>query len=200
MLALHAGVDWDWEMPALFVWLFGAGGVVLASRAGRGWASSAATPRIVAALAVLVLAITPALFALLAGPAGPRRATAFARARLPDGDRRGADRHRALRHAAGAVAGPRLLRRAARRSTRSRGAAMDAARARDPDNWQFAYGQAIVYGVVGPRPAARTRAEALRLNPLDPLARALRRDLAAAKTAARRREVARRAADSVRSD
>ena len=32
MLALHAGVDWDWEMPVLFVWLFGAGGVVLASR------------------------------------------------------------------------------------------------------------------------------------------------------------------------
>ena len=35
-------IDWDWEMPALFVWLFGAGGVVLAARAGRGSASSAA--------------------------------------------------------------------------------------------------------------------------------------------------------------
>ena len=34
MLCLHAGVDWDWEMPALFVWLFGAGGVALAARAG----------------------------------------------------------------------------------------------------------------------------------------------------------------------
>src|SRR3954451_13519608 len=33
MLCLHAGVDWDWEMPALFVWFFGAGGVVLAARA-----------------------------------------------------------------------------------------------------------------------------------------------------------------------
>ena len=70
--------------------------------------------------------------------------------------------------------------------------AMDAARSRDPDNWQLAYGQAIVYGVSGldPRPFA---AEALRLNPLDPRARALVRDLAAAKTAARRREVTRRA-------
>ena len=36
MLALHAGVDWDWEMPVLFVWLFGAGGVVLASRRRHG--------------------------------------------------------------------------------------------------------------------------------------------------------------------
>ena len=37
--------------------------------------------------------------------------------------------------------------------------AMDAARSRDPNNWQFAYGQAIVYGVSGldPRPYARRR-------------------------------------------
>ena len=31
-LLIHAGVDWDWEMPALFVWFFGAAGVVLAAR------------------------------------------------------------------------------------------------------------------------------------------------------------------------
>jgi hypothetical protein len=69
---------------------------------------------------------------------------------------------------------------------------MDAARARDPNNWQLAYGQAIVYGVSGldARPFA---AEALRLNPLDERARALVRDLRRAETAARRREVTRRA-------
>ena len=70
---------------------------------------------------------------------------------------------------------------------------MDAARSRDPDNWQLAYGQAIVYGVSGldPRPFA---AEALRLNPLD-RARPARwcATCAAAETAARRREVTRRA-------
>ena len=71
--------------------------------------------------------------------------------------------------------------------------AMDAARSRDPDNWQYAYGQAIVYGVSGRRSAAVRREAALRLNPLDPLARALVRDLRAAKTEARRREVTRRA-------
>ena len=71
--------------------------------------------------------------------------------------------------------------------------AMDAARRRDPGNWQLAYGQAIVYGVSGldPRPHA---AEALRLNPLEPDAQALVRDLARAKTAARRRMVTVRAA------
>ena len=73
MLALHAGVDWDWEMPALFVWFFGAGGVVLASRTAR-LGELGRTPRIVAALAVLVLAITPALIVVVAGPARRRAA------------------------------------------------------------------------------------------------------------------------------
>ena len=43
-LLLHAMVDWDWEMPALFVWFFGAAGAIIAAppeaaasgRAGRG--------------------------------------------------------------------------------------------------------------------------------------------------------------------
>jgi hypothetical protein len=68
---------------------------------------------------------------------------------------------------------------------------MHAARARDPDNWRYAYGQAIVDGVSGrdPLPAAR---EALRLNPLEPLAVTLARDLAKSSPA-RRREITRRA-------
>jgi Flp pilus assembly protein TadD len=70
--------------------------------------------------------------------------------------------------------------------------AMDAAHARDPRNWRYVYGQAIIAGVAGrdPRPAARA---ALRLDPLEPLARTLAHDLARARTAARRRQVARRA-------
>src|SRR2546423_1243968 len=63
-LLVHAGVDWDWEMPALFVWFFGAGGVVLA----RGWDAPAPAaalapgriPRVVAGLACLLVALTPA--------------------------------------------------------------------------------------------------------------------------------------------
>jgi hypothetical protein len=70
---------------------------------------------------------------------------------------------------------------------------MDAAHARDPRNWRYLYGQAIVEGVAGrdPRPVA---AAALRRNPLEPLARGLVRRLARAGSAARRREVARQAA------
>ena len=32
--AVHAGVDWDWEMPAVTLWLFAAGGAALARSEG----------------------------------------------------------------------------------------------------------------------------------------------------------------------
>jgi hypothetical protein len=191
MLALHAGVDWDWEMPALFVWLFGAGGVALAARDGAGRLGALGrTPRIVAALAVMVLAITPVLFGLSQLPYN-RAVAAFAvrdcRTAIPAAldaiDRFGVrPQPWQILGYCDARAGEYALARRA----------MDAARARDPNNWQLAYGQAIVYGVSGldARPYA---AAALRLNPLDPMAQSLVRDLARAKTAARRREVTRRA-------
>ena len=127
---------------------------------------------------------------VLAGAAGPRAQRVRA-PRLRRRDRRGADRHRALRHAAGAVDGARLLRRpagqfelarramdAARRATRTTGSTPTARRS----------STACPAAIRGP-----TREAALRLNPLDPLARSLVRDLRAAKTEARRREVTRRA-------
>ena len=40
--SLHAMVDWDWEMPALFIWFFGAAGAV-ARRAGGGAPSTRAS-------------------------------------------------------------------------------------------------------------------------------------------------------------
>jgi O-antigen ligase len=202
-LAIHAGIDWDWEMPVLFVWFFGAGGVVLAARTRHGALQGPVgfpdgsrlgelgrTPRIVAALAVLVLALTPALFAFSQPPldkaiqAFQRRdcrtaidAALTATERFPVRP----EPWQILGYCDARVGQYDLARRA-----------MDAARARDPNNWQLAYGQAIVYGVSGldARPFA---AEALRLNPLDERARALVRDLRRAETAARRREVTRRA-------
>jgi O-antigen ligase len=60
--AVHAGVDWDWEMPATTAWVFGVGGVALARRRraepGPPWGDRA---RIPLALALLVTAATPAL-------------------------------------------------------------------------------------------------------------------------------------------
>jgi hypothetical protein len=213
MLALHAAIDWDWEMPALFVWLFGAGGVALAAREVRRVAASESRlvaaseanrvaasdaepgelgrmPRVAASLAVLLLAGTPALFAYSQPPLN-QAVNAFARrdcataidAALTATERFGTrpEPWQILGYCDARLGQFELARRA-----------MDAARSRDPNNWQLAYGQAIVYGVSGldARPYA---AEALRMNPLDENARALVRDLKAAKTEARRREVTVRA-------
>lgn len=199
MLALHAAIDWDWELPALFVWLFGAGGVVLAARAAREGGAVAASampselgrvPRVAAALAVLVLALTPALFAYSQPPLD-RAVDAFLRrdcgpaidAALEATERFGArpEPWLVLGYCDARAGEFELARRA-----------MDAARTRDPDNWQIAYGQAIVYGVSGldPRPYAE---EALRLNPLDPRAQTLVRELREARTDARRARITRRA-------
>ena len=67
MLVVHAGVDWDWEMPAVVVWFFALGGASLAvaPRAERGPAWRHASPlRLLLGIGCLVLAITPALLAL----------------------------------------------------------------------------------------------------------------------------------------
>jgi hypothetical protein len=191
MLAVHAGVDWDWEMPALFVWLFGAGGVALAAREGRERIGELGrVPRVAAGLAVLVLAITPWLIFSSQGPLD-RAQDELAANDCPAaiGDALTAAERLGVRPEPWEVLGycdARLGQYAL--AVR----AMDAAHARDPGNWRYAYGQAIVDGVAGrdPRPAARA---ALRRNPLEPLARTLVRDLRRARTAARRREVARRA-------
>ena len=185
MLAIHAGIDWDWEMPALFVWFFGAGGVALASRKPK-LGEMGRIPRVVASLAVLVLAMTPALFAYSQGPLdravsefAVRNCDAAINDALTATERFGTrpEPWQILGYCDARLGQYDLARRA-----------MDAARSRDPNNWQYAYGQAIVYGVSGldPRPFAR---EALALNPLDPDAVALIKNLAAAKTPAARRDV-----------
>jgi cytochrome c-type biogenesis protein CcmH/NrfG len=146
---------------------------------------------VAAALAVLVLAMTPALFAYSQGPLD-RAVDAFADGRdcktaidaaLTATERFGTrpEPWMVLGYCDARYGQYALARRA-----------MDAARSRDPDNWQYAYGQAIVYGVSGrdPRPYAR---EALRLNPLDPDAVALVKNLDAAKNARQRRDVTVRA-------
>jgi hypothetical protein len=191
MLAIHAGVDWDWEMPALFVWLFGAGGVALAAREGaERMGALGRMPRVAAGLAVLVLAITPWLIWRSQAPLeraqdefGAGNCAAAINDALTATERFGVrpEPWEVLAYCDARAGEYELATRA-----------MDAAHSRDPHNWEYVYGQAIMAGVSGrdPRPLA---AQALRLNPLEPLTRTLVRDLARAKTAARRREVTRRA-------
>ena len=157
--ACTPAIDWDWEMPALFVWLFGAGGVALAARerAGRLRRARDRTPRDRRRAGRARAGITPALFALSQRPLD-RAVAAFAArdcrtaidAALDATERFGTrpEPWLILGYCDARLGQYALARRA-----------MDAARSRDPDNWQLAYGQAIVYGVSGldARPVRRAR-------------------------------------------
>jgi hypothetical protein len=174
-LLVHAGVDWDWEMPGVFSWYFGAAGVVLARSVLRVSAGELGRlPRVVAGLACLVLALTPALIMSAESRLGQ------AQAAFHDGDC-----PRAVNAALGAI---EALPRAAAFEivgycdlrARQYGLAlkaMQSAHDRDPDNWQYLYGVAVAQAIGRTGDPAATAAAALRRNPQEPLARALARAL-----------------------
>jgi len=169
--AVHAGIDWDWEMPAVTAWFFAAGGLALASGPrpeAAGGRRLSNVPRIGLALGCLLLAVVPARIMFSEARLNESRA-AFAR-----GDCAGAvdsalgsidalavraDPYVILGYCNVRLGLPELAVRAT-----------DGAVARDPGNWEMHYGRALVLGAAGldPRPAAR---RALALNPLEPLAR-----------------------------
>jgi O-antigen ligase len=171
---LHAGVDWDWEMPAVTLWLFALGGMALAKPAGPRAAGAhagrgAGVARIVAGIVCLLLAITPVRIAL-SEAALQRARAAFARGDCPTAIDKALDSSSfvAARAEPWEIVGfcdvragyPRLAVRAVER-------AVD----RDPHNWELQYALALVRGAAGMDPRAAAR-QALRLNPREPLARA----------------------------
>jgi O-antigen ligase len=189
-LLLHAMVDWDWEMPALFLWFFGAAGAVLAAPAPA--AERAHPPRrltrLLAGLAFLLLAATPLTVAFSTSRLNTASA-AFHGGNCVKATNSALDSLDLLSSQAGAFeligwcdarAGQQKLAMAAMRNAQSR----------DPDNWQYAYGLAVTQALAGvdPRPAA---ARARRLNPLEPLTAALVKAVSS-NSAARRRAAAAR--------
>jgi O-antigen ligase len=169
MWLVHAGVDWDWEMPAVTIWVFALGGAACAVplRATPGPAWRHASPlRLLLGIGCLVLAVTPALLAVSQAHLN-RAADALAADNCPETISEGLSSISALnvrpepyeliglcdvREGDGSLA------------IRMERAAVD----RDPDDWEFPYALAIVEAAAGvdPRTAAR---RAHQLNPLEPL-------------------------------
>jgi O-antigen ligase len=167
--AVHAGVDWDWELPAVSLWVFALAGIVLARRRvaeERARSRTSLPVRIGVAAGCVALAVTPAL-------------VAFSQLRLNqsvDAFRRG-DCQRAID--AGLSSASILsirpepyeivsycdVRLKANRLGRR---AIDRAVERDPHNWEFHYARAIVRGATGADPRREARV-AFRLNPRSPL-------------------------------
>jgi hypothetical protein len=170
-LLVHAGIDWDWEMPALWIWLLAAGGLAAASAApAAGRRPPPRMGRVVAALALLVVALTPWSVAR-SESALAASVNAFTAGDCRTASDAALDSLEALDVRAEPLEILGYCNIRARRADLAIGS-MRAAGARDPAAWQYAYGLAVAQAIAGqdPRPAA---AEALSRNPLDERARSL---------------------------
>ena len=168
--ALHAAQDWVWELPSVTAWLFAAGGIALARPPGAAATLIVAPPRlarVVAAIVVMALAVTPVL-------------NAIADARLRDsvtsfkaGDCQTAiDQALSATSALSARPEPYAILafcdvRLGKLELADR--MMRNAIDRDPDNWIYHYGYALVLASQGQDPREEI-AEARRLNPREPKA------------------------------
>ena len=165
--ALHAGIDWDWEMPAVTVWLFAAGGLALAGNRQR-IGSPTRRVRVFVGAGLCALAVSPVLMALSQAHLNT------AVDRLRDRNCLGAiDSALASVEAVGVRPQPfEVLGYCDSALGRHELAirAMEGAVNRDPQNWELHYGLALVRGAAGVDPR-RAALAARRLNPLSALAR-----------------------------
>lgn len=165
--AVHAAGDWDWEVPAVTLWLFAAGGAALAARPHEEPALGRPQlpARIAIAAGVLVLALTPALVAHSEYHLGNAEVAAT------EGDCVEAI-DSALASVSALGVRPEPFETLGYCDLRLGAPALavpafERAVQRDPDNWRYHYGLAIARAANGadPRSAAR---DARRLNPRNP--------------------------------
>ncbi len=190
MWMVHAGIDWDWQMPAITVWLFALGGLALSRRRSPQTQREVAVgrlPRIVAALCIGVLAITPVVLALSqtrletalhqfdAGECAPAIHSS-----LSSIDALG------VRPEPYEIIGYCDLRYGQYRLGEQ---AMESAVARDPENWEMHYGLAIAEAIQGRNPMPQLRRTS-RLNPLEALVREELERFQGAKAPAKRKRLA----------
>src|SRR4051794_15708829 len=191
--ALHAGIDWDLEMPATGAWVFMLGGMALARPAPATTEDAAprgalgGTLRLVLGVAALALAIMPARVAFSQAQIGSALAD-FEHNDCPAAiDRALSARDTlSLRPEPYEVLGFCDVRLG---SPRLAVTVMQKAVVGDPDWWESRYALALARGAAGldPRPAATV---ARRLNPLSELTKTLSERLRTARTPAQWRRIA----------
>ena len=165
--ALHAGVDWDWEMPAVTLWFFAIGGAALAAPTRRVRVTHSPYPlaRVGSAIGLLLVAVIPALVTISQGKMSQAVQTFTRHGDCPVVIRQADDAISVLGTRPDAY---RLKGYCQARLGRTGQAVSSMRQAvdRDPDNWEFRYSLAVAEAAAGkdPRPAAR---EALSLDPLE---------------------------------
>jgi O-antigen ligase len=162
----HAGLDWDWEMPATALWLFALGGLALGRARGATSSDGVSGSRIVAPTAVGLLALGLAVLAWLVLASQYRldaSVTAFRGNDCPTAlaEARSASEVLGFRPEPHEVVGLCLTREGKYREAVR---ALDRALELDPRNWELHYSRSVVQAALGrdPRPGL---AAARRLNP-----------------------------------
>jgi hypothetical protein len=201
--AIHAGIDWDWEMPVVTAWVFAVGGAALAGRSVRGdtaaWEAPAASRapvtgeaapttsvmgprrRVPLALALLVTAVIPLLI-MLSQAYLQRAAVAFTSGNCQKAKSEAISSSNVLpvRSEPYQIIGYCDMSQGHLRAAVT---AMQMAVQQEPGNWQYHYGLAIAdsYAGINPRHALTT---AQRLDPNETLFRPLLRVLHTASRSA----------------
>jgi hypothetical protein len=158
--SVHAGVDWDWEMPAVTAWIFAVGGLALAAPPGTHRGEARRGLRLGVGIGCLLLAITPALVW--------RSQTTLTDAvqALERGDCLQATKAALDSSAAiGARPEPFEIISYCEVGTGRFASALRAVRAaetRDPQNWELRYAESLIRGVAGLDPRAAARAAIIR--------------------------------------
>lgn len=169
--ALRAAADWDWEMPVVTAWLFCLGGASLAvplrgERVKGAGRRGGGALRLLAAIGVLVVAITPVRVAL-----SQRHLDRAVRAYDRDCPRT-IDQSLSSVEALGSRPEPYMLVSFCDVRLNRPDLALRAATTAtelDPQAWQYHYALALVRGVAGRDPLPEARL-ARRLNPRERLA------------------------------
>ena len=167
--ALHAGIDWDWELPATGFFVFGLGGLAIAAdrRGGTGWAP-ARTFRVAMGIGALALVVSPALMALSQGYLN-EAVKSFRRGDCAAASREALDSIHVLsvRPEPYQVLG---FCDAFHGQNQLAVSVLETAVSRDKGEWESWYGLAVLKAAAGedPRPAAR---KAYELAPGEPLTR-----------------------------
>jgi hypothetical protein len=167
--ALHAGVDWDWEMPVITAWVFAVGGAALASRL-RPQSSEApilsSAVRIPIAAVLLLATLVPVLL-MISQSHLSRSANARAQGNCSTA------RSEAFAAISALAVRPEpyhILGYCDMAQGRSKAAvaAMTKAIEREPDSWEYRFGLALARAQGGADPRPDIAAAAGR-NPLEPL-------------------------------
>ncbi|MEA2423510.1 MAG: hypothetical protein QOF55_2609 [Thermoleophilaceae bacterium] len=161
---VRAGFDWDWEMPAVTLWLFAAGGAAAARREATG-GGLPPVGRVALSVACVLLAVVPAALVV-----SDNRLKA-ARSEFARGDcAQAAKDARASKRVLGFRPEPHqiLAYCSARGGDLATGLSeiRDAVRL-DPQYWEYRYDLALMLAASGRSPAPAVR-DARRMNPLEP--------------------------------